>query len=77
MKESPIEQAVGSKLPHLKSLPYFTHAMNLLTAIPTLLIFSLLFLGLSLLSTHRDVDMSTYLDRVEKYNEEQLSARLS
>lgn len=55
--QSPIEQAVANKLPQLKDLPYFRHAVNLLTAIPMLLAFSLLFLGISMLSTHEDVDM--------------------
>jgi hypothetical protein len=59
---SPLEDIVGAKLPELKKLPYFRHAMNVLSAIPLMICASLIFLGVSLFSTHQDVDLPLYLE---------------
>jgi hypothetical protein len=54
----------------LKDMPYYKQALNLLASIPILLVLSLGLLGVSLLSSHKEVAIDDYLAMTRKWNEE-------
>ena len=57
----------------LKDMPYYHQARNLLSSIPVLLVVSMGFLAISLLSSHKEVNLPVYLDMTQKWNEENMA----
>lgn len=56
---------------------YYTEIYNLLAAIPILLVVATVFYSVSFFSTSRETKMSSYLEKANKWNEANLSEKLS
>jgi hypothetical protein len=69
-----LEEIVDTQL---KGLSYYKTALNLLVSIPFLLVLSLLFLSVSLLSSKQEVSLPAYLEKAKKWNDNNLAERLS
>ena len=72
--EGKVEEIVDSQL---KGLSYYKQALNLVVAIPFLLLISLLFLTISAFSTKREVSLPNYIEKAKKWNEHNIAQRLS